>query len=295
MRTAWLLAALVILSCGCTAVIQDAHYSCSNTLRTQRAWLSASPSRLLWVVPSDYGRGWKQGYYTVAMGGTGQAPTLPPPRYWAPCYQCPEGQAAVAEWYEGFHNGAVAAEVQGAGRYHYLRPVGCPCPPYEPAMSLPGVNPQSEVPDELSPPAVPPENTMLEPLPPPESVTPQQNTLPVAPPVEAPMPTAPPATAPAPTEPAVPQEAPAKEASTSSRTVPAEPKPTILTPVVTAPVDPSLSLAASSGTKNLQPLRRPPRLLRLLQCPPRQLSRGRWLARRSRPVIQFPPSWCRCR
>ena len=257
MRMAWVSAVLVILSGGC-AVLQDAHYSCRNALRTECAWLSAAPNRLLWIVPSDYGRGWKQGYYSMAMGGAGKAPTLPPTRYWSPRYQSPEGQAAVADWYEGFQHGTIVADMRGAGRYHYLRPAGCPCPPYQPEVSPAGVPPQPDLPGELSAPRVPPETLNPEPVPPAKLVTPPQDSLPIAP-----LPPPSPETAPVP---AAPTDASAVEAS--HRTAPIGSRPTLSPQPAGDPASPSIALLAILDAMKLTAVPAPSNVVPVVPTPP---------------------------
>ena len=118
---AWVLGMLCLTGC---ASMQDTHYSCANQCRSEWAWVSASKSPLKIVWPSNFGHGWKAGYYDVATGGGGQPPALPPPAYWTAHYQSVRGQDAIGEWYRGFQEGALQAEQGGAGQFHYIRSVG---------------------------------------------------------------------------------------------------------------------------------------------------------------------------
>jgi hypothetical protein len=133
MRVLFLLALLASVAAfsGCAGV-QDLHYEATNSARSEWAWVSTSKNPLVWVWPSDYGHGWKEGYFDVSMGGTGCPPSLPPNKYWSAGYQTCEGQEKAKAWYAGYQDGATAAEMRGAGRYHYLRPQNaCPiaeCP-----------------------------------------------------------------------------------------------------------------------------------------------------------------------
>jgi len=144
---------------GCTA-IQDCHYETTNRLRTELAWMSVPPTpaaqdlaSTIWGRPSHYRHGWKQGYYDVAMGGAGERPFLPPQKYWSAGYQNPNGERAIAMWYQGYHDGAQAAHQFATGRYHYLRPYGLTAAPSAGATTcMPSaVNVTSSLPAEPPP------------------------------------------------------------------------------------------------------------------------------------------------
>ena len=142
-----LLTILLLLLPGCAAV-QDWHYSTTTRLRADHAWAECTKNPLRIVCPSHYGHGWKCGFFSVAMGGTGQAPTLPPKEYQSPKYQNPRGQKAISDWYAGFQDGVNTAEIRGVGQFHYLRSYGIPadCP----NNSL-GFPPAVVVPEAVSP------------------------------------------------------------------------------------------------------------------------------------------------
>ncbi|HEX3657661.1 MAG TPA: hypothetical protein VHV55_17860 [Pirellulales bacterium] len=111
--------AVVTLLPGC-ASMQDCHYEATNALRSQIAWYHAAPNACQGLCPSDYGKGWRMGYYAVTMGGGSHPPSLPPREYWSAHYQSPAGQAEIAAWYRGYQDGAIRAERRGAGNFHYL-------------------------------------------------------------------------------------------------------------------------------------------------------------------------------
>jgi hypothetical protein len=101
-----LIAALLAGFTGC-ASIQDSHYRASKWTEATAAYLGhheacANP----W---SDYGLGWREGYYCVATGGDGQLPPVPDCRYWGPGFQTETGRERVNAWYNGFEVGASAA------------------------------------------------------------------------------------------------------------------------------------------------------------------------------------------
>jgi hypothetical protein len=142
MRNALASITILLILPGCAA-IEDWHYSTTNCLLSECAWVKCAKNPLRILCPSDYGVGWKEGYRSIAMGGAGNPPTLPPKQYWSPKYQSPDGQQAIAAWYAGFHDGAVAAESSGTGQFHYLRPYGMPaaCPDHNVIESHPEVLP----------------------------------------------------------------------------------------------------------------------------------------------------------
>jgi hypothetical protein len=129
MRNALASIAILLITPGCAA-IQDWHYNEVNCLRTECAWIKCAGSVRCVICASDYGHGWKEGYFCVSTGGSGQPPTLPPKKYWCAKYQNSDGQQAIADWYAGFQDGVIMAERRGAGQYHYLHPHGLPtgCP-----------------------------------------------------------------------------------------------------------------------------------------------------------------------
>lgn len=68
-----------------------------------------------------FGAGFRAGYVSVASGGNGCPPPVPPRKYWTWKYQTPEGQAKVAAWFSGFPYGAQAAEEDQAGEYQNIQ------------------------------------------------------------------------------------------------------------------------------------------------------------------------------
>ncbi|HEY5313147.1 MAG TPA: hypothetical protein VIK18_11535 [Pirellulales bacterium] len=119
MQVKGILLAVVMLLPGC-ASLQDFHYETTNGLRSQFAWYHAAPNVRQGLCPSDYGKGWRLGYFAVTMGGGSHPPSFPPTHYWSAHYQSPAGQAEIAAWYRGYQDGAIRAERRGAGSFHYL-------------------------------------------------------------------------------------------------------------------------------------------------------------------------------
>lgn len=64
--------------------------------------------------------GYRAGYQSVASGGNGCAPPLPPRKYWGWTYQSPTGKAKADAWFAGFPYGAAAAEQDGLQNWSEL-------------------------------------------------------------------------------------------------------------------------------------------------------------------------------
>jgi hypothetical protein len=69
----------------------------------------------------DFGQGYRDGYMSVAAGGNGCPPPIPPRCYWSWHYQSGEGQGKVAAWFAGFPHGAAAAERDNAGEWQEIQ------------------------------------------------------------------------------------------------------------------------------------------------------------------------------
>lgn len=120
---------MVASSIGCAvgAGLQDAQYCIANKTRAEISWLTCNDWKQRWDLGSDYGCGYKQGYYDASTGRGCKLPAVPPPCYWSAKYQSCEGQQAIAAWYRGYQCGAAAAEGNGYPNFHAV-PVG-PCSP----------------------------------------------------------------------------------------------------------------------------------------------------------------------
>jgi len=97
---------------GC-ASLEDCHYHAVNRMRASSAWGNAKACLPASAINHDFACGFKEGYYSVATGGSHCPPVAPPPCYWAAKYQSTEGQSAVNQWYQGFQSGVIAADRDG--------------------------------------------------------------------------------------------------------------------------------------------------------------------------------------
>lgn len=124
---------LLLLACstlglsGCTASLQDLHYSVVNKTRAEYAWYSNTSLGDRWNHGSDYAHGYKMGYYDAATGKGCALPAVPPPCYWSTKYQCCEGQKHIQDWYRGYQCGVAAAQGSGYPYFHSV-PVGPQAP-----------------------------------------------------------------------------------------------------------------------------------------------------------------------
>lgn len=59
---------------------------------------------------SSFGVGFRHGYESVAAGGNGCQPAMPPHKYWSIWYQNESGKAKIRAWFNGFSHGALAAQ-----------------------------------------------------------------------------------------------------------------------------------------------------------------------------------------
>jgi hypothetical protein len=118
MRVRYLSFLLAVCLCGC-ATVQDYHYCFTQHYRADAAWRSYYGT-VLHGCSRDYQDGWKRGYFDVSMGQCEDPPPVPPKRYWNASYQSLEGQAAIADWYSGWQDGAAAAATEGNPFFHTI-------------------------------------------------------------------------------------------------------------------------------------------------------------------------------
>jgi hypothetical protein len=112
------LISMMSLTMGC-ASMQDFHYKRSHELS---AFCSSLTSKDVPCFDGDLKAGYRQGHFDLSTGRTCKPPTLPPKKYWAPCYQSCKGQQAIANWYRGYELGMIAAEKECGGCFHTIRP-----------------------------------------------------------------------------------------------------------------------------------------------------------------------------
>jgi hypothetical protein len=131
-----------------------------NESWAKAAWENVRGCRPGGAPSADYEAGFKAGFVDyLTAGGSGEAPPVPPRRYWTTAYQTPGGRGAVEAWFAGFQHGAAAAKNGGYRRWVVLRSPAVhqqPAPP--PSLPAPGFDPGSL-------PPLPPPNGMPEQLP----------------------------------------------------------------------------------------------------------------------------------
>ena len=97
-------------ACGPRICVERCRYhrpldDCHTTLSARRC---ASQALSGWE-NRDYQRGFTQAFVDVALGRTGEAPPVPPQRYWSVCFRSDCGQGRAADWYAGYREGASLA------------------------------------------------------------------------------------------------------------------------------------------------------------------------------------------
>ena len=164
----WLLG-FCLLSPGCTLVGSAAKNLVIETRRcTDEYWEGVRERRLAdeylartamgcpdGQVSEDFASGFQDGFVDyLHNGGAGLPPPLPPERYRTVKYETPEGHAAIGEWFEGFRQGAAAAQASGLREFVTV-PVALAPPPRVPPQPPPpppdGVVPPGPTPAPVLP------------------------------------------------------------------------------------------------------------------------------------------------
>jgi hypothetical protein len=180
---ALLILATISTSSGCiaTEAIKDYCRYNDNSNDFVMGWRNAVWARQAWHAQKAefaghpqfhaFGEGFRDGYVSVASGGNGCPPAMPPRKFWSWRYQNPEGQAQIAAWWEGFPYGAKAAEEDGAGLYQqiqvshpiqvqysdeFLHPELMQQPPLDPAGRPAPTPPPGQPLEQVYPPSLPP-------------------------------------------------------------------------------------------------------------------------------------------
>jgi len=104
---------LLLTSVAGCATVRNVGTASVMRLRVERAWLHSSIVAKSSAHPRHFTRGWKKGYYSVANGGDGVLPAVPPKHYWSVLYQSAKGRDQVAAWFDGYGQGAADAEADG--------------------------------------------------------------------------------------------------------------------------------------------------------------------------------------
>jgi hypothetical protein len=126
-KACWALLLIASTGCATGAGLQDAQYCITNKTRAEVSWLTSSSWSCRRELGSDYGAGYKRGYYDASTGRDCRLPAVPPPCYWSTEYQSCEGQVCIQAWYRGYQCGADAARADGHPAFNTI-PVG-PCSP----------------------------------------------------------------------------------------------------------------------------------------------------------------------
>jgi hypothetical protein len=150
---------LLAISAGCST-LQEISIATKNKMWAQWAWMQDRGKYAEQPKPmfKHFGKGYRNGYYDVANGANGRTPLLPPVKYWGVKHQNPLGRDEIKAWFDGYQDGALAAEQDNVGYWMTipLAPDYAPCtkteilPPSE--NVLPGKPPGApSVPEELPP------------------------------------------------------------------------------------------------------------------------------------------------
>lgn len=112
--------ALLTISTGCKfPSIQEYEIKLRNRYWAAKAWRQVRGSYREQgaghPILDDFGRGWRDGYYAVAFGGSGEIPLFPPTRYWGSHHQNPTGRDEIQSWFAGWQEGVAAAKADGVG------------------------------------------------------------------------------------------------------------------------------------------------------------------------------------
>lgn len=115
MQFRWILIGLILtgMGTGCYELregMNDWAMSTKSHFQARHAWHRLKPYYKDLPHCDDFKDGFLEGYCSVACGGTGCQPTLPPREYWSVWYQNPEGQQMQHAWFDGYSHGALAAQ-----------------------------------------------------------------------------------------------------------------------------------------------------------------------------------------
>ncbi len=114
------LSGLALSSTGCYSAmthIDETIYGCQIHCQAKAAWRVSKPCYEHVDKRLDFRNGFIAGYESIARGGDGCQPVLPPPCYRKPCYMSPEGRCRTVAWFDGYSHGTVAAARDGIGTY----------------------------------------------------------------------------------------------------------------------------------------------------------------------------------
>ncbi|MFV0446606.1 MAG: hypothetical protein ACK5Q5_23800 [Planctomycetaceae bacterium] len=89
---------------------------CHTAFAARRCAYGSLPAR----EGCDYRRGYTQAFVDVALGRTGEAPPVPPQRYWSVCFRSSCGDDRANDWYAGYRDGASQAIAQCGGQCNQI-------------------------------------------------------------------------------------------------------------------------------------------------------------------------------
>ncbi|TWU54609.1 hypothetical protein Poly51_33280 [Rubripirellula tenax] len=123
---------IVVGSSGCTMTAgigrQLKHTECiddfmigyRNRALAEKAWHCRKDQFCNQRNEREFRDGFMKGYMEVAEGGNACTPAIAPSQYWGWRYQSANGQGAVNAWFQGFPQGARAAEEDGVGHWSQI-------------------------------------------------------------------------------------------------------------------------------------------------------------------------------
>ena len=120
--------------------IDDFMIAYRNKAMAEKAWHCRKDRFCNQCFEKEFKDGFLAGYAAVAEGGYACTPAIAPSQYWGWRYQSASGQGAVNAWFQGFPEGARAAEEDGIGNWRqvgYSGPRSAPGLPGQPMHSLP--------------------------------------------------------------------------------------------------------------------------------------------------------------
>ncbi|HEX4128640.1 MAG TPA: hypothetical protein VHZ24_01270 [Pirellulales bacterium] len=118
--TTWLALVWLTAAVGCKfPSVQEYEIKWRNQFWAKKAWRQVEPmyraSGAKKPILDDFGRGFRDGYFAVAMGSDGTIPLFPPTLYWGTKHQNPTGRDEIAAWFAGYQEGVTAADKDGVG------------------------------------------------------------------------------------------------------------------------------------------------------------------------------------
>ena len=122
-----------------------------NRAMAEKAWHCRKHSLCDTRYIREYKDGFISGYMDVASGGAGCTPAMAPSQYWGWKYQTAGGHCAVNAWFQGFPQGARAAEEDGVGHWQGIRMNSHQSPAAYPAGLVPLAIPSDDEPAVSNP------------------------------------------------------------------------------------------------------------------------------------------------